>query len=190
MIPNDRLSQVVDRKTTLEEAFKIADDVLRQGVQGIADLIVNPGVVDLDFADVEAIMTDTGEALMGIGFGSGDNRSEDAARQAVASPLLQTPIGGARAVLCNITAGGDMRPDECEAAVRVIRAAAPGARILVGLVSDVRMRDEVRITLVATGLSDRRPPDHEPLWPSGVPARPRPRMGGDGAAVWPSAPLA
>jgi cell division protein FtsZ len=189
VIPNDRLSQVVDKKTTLEEAFKIADDVLRQGVQGIADLIVNPGVVNLDFADVKAIMTDTGEALMSIGFGSGDNRSEDAAKQAVASPLLETSIGGARGVLFNITAGSETRLHECEAAARVVRAAAPGANVVFGLVNDERMRGEARVTLVATGLPDRRPPDQEPLWPSGVPARPRPGMGSDGAAAWPPMPL-
>jgi cell division protein FtsZ len=188
VLPNDRLSQVIEKRTTLEEAFKIADDVLRQGVQGIADLMVNTAAIDLDFADVKAMMTDTGEAVMGIGFGRGDNRSEDAARQAVASPLLETSIGSARGVLVNITAGSDMRLDECEAAVRVVRAAAPAARTLFGLVRDERMRDETRITLVATGLPDRRPPDQEPLWPSGVPARPRPRMGSDGAAAWPSVP--
>src|SRR5256885_11102780 len=112
VIPNDRLSQVVDKKTTLEEAFRIADDVLRQGVQGIADLIVNPGVINLDFADVKAIMTDTGEALMGIGFGSGDTRSEDAAKQAVASPLLETSIDGAQGILFHITAGKQNPPPE------------------------------------------------------------------------------
>src|SRR5207245_10874999 len=116
VIPNDRLAQVVDKKTTLEEAFRIADDVLRQGVQGIADLIVNPGVINLDFADVKAVMTDTGEALMGIGFGSGDNRAEDAAKQAVASPLLETSIDGAQGSLFNIAACQDNTPHECEKA--------------------------------------------------------------------------
>jgi cell division protein FtsZ len=163
--------------------------VLRQGVQGIADLIVNPGMINLDFADVKAIMTDTGEALMGIGFGSGDDRFEDAAKQAVASPLLESSIGGARGILFNITAGSGTRLDECEAAARVVRAAAPGANVVFGLVNDERMRGEARITLVATGLPNRRPPDQEPLWPSGVPARPRPRMGSDGAVAWPSMPL-
>src|SRR5919204_872232 len=105
IIPNDRLTQVVDKRTTLEEAFKIADDVLRQGVQGIADLIVNPGIINLDFADVKSIMSSAGEALMGIGFGSGENRAEDAAKQAVSSPLLETSIEGARGILFNITAG-------------------------------------------------------------------------------------
>jgi cell division protein FtsZ len=186
VIPNDRLSQVVDKKTTLEEAFTIADDVLRHGLQGIADLIVNPGVIDLNFADIRAIMTCTGEAVMGIGFGAGDNRFEDAAKQAVASPLLEASIGGARGVLFNITAGSETGLHECESAVRVVKAAAPDAKVAFGLVKGERMRGQARVTLVATGLPARRPPDQEPLWPSGVPARPRPRVGSDGAAVWPS----
>jgi cell division protein FtsZ len=152
VIPNDRLSQVVDKKTTLEEAFKIADDVLRQGVQGIADLIVNPGVINLDFADVKAIMTDTGEALMGIGFGSGDNRSEDAAKQAVASPLLETSIDGAQGILFNITAGKDITLHECEKAAEIVKASAdPAANIIFGVVNDDRMQGEVKITVIATG---------------------------------------
>jgi cell division protein FtsZ len=152
VIPNDRLSQVVDKKTTLEEAFRIADDVLRQGVQGIADLIVNPGVINLDFADVKAIMTDTGEALMGIGFGSGDNRSEDAAKQAVASPLLETSIDGAQGILFNITAGKDITLHECEKAAEIVKASAdPNANIIFGVVNDDRMQGEVKITVIATG---------------------------------------
>jgi len=119
VIPNDRLTQFVDRKTTLEEAFRIADDVLRQGVQGIADLIVSPGTINLDFADVKAVMQDTGEALMGIGFGSGDNRAEDAAKQAVSSPLLETSIDGAQGILFNITAGRDITLHECEKAAEI-----------------------------------------------------------------------
>jgi len=157
VIPNDRLTQVVDKKTTLEEAFRIADDVLRQGVQGIADLIVNPGVINLDFADVKAIMTDTGVALMGIGFGSGDNRSEDAAKQAVASPLLETSIDGAQGILFNITAGKDITLHECEKAAEIVKASAdPNANILFGVVNDDRMQGEVKITVIATGFA-RRP---------------------------------
>jgi len=152
VIPNDRLTQVVDKKTTLEEAFRIADDVLRQGVQGIADLIVNPGVINLDFADVKAIMTDTGEALMGIGFGSGDNRAEDAAKQAVASPLLETSIDGAQGILFNITAGKDITLHECEKAAEIVKASAdPNANIIFGVVNDERMQGEVKITVIATG---------------------------------------
>ena len=159
VIPNDRLSQVVDKKTTLEEAFRIADDVLRQGVQGIADLIVNPGVINLDFADVKAIMTDTGEALMGIGFGSGDNRSEDAAKQAVASPLLETSIDGAQGILFNITAGKDITLYECEKAAEIVKASAdPNANIIFGVVNDDRMQGEVKITVIATGFGKRSRP--------------------------------
>ncbi len=152
VIPNDRLGQVVDKKTTLEEAFRIADDVLRQGVQGIADLIVNPGVINLDFADVKAVMIDTGEALMGIGFGSGDNRAEDAAKQAVASPLLETSIDGAQGILFNITAGKDITLHECQKAAEIVKASAdPNANIIFGVVNDDRMQSEVKITVIATG---------------------------------------
>src|SRR5437588_2528427 len=159
VIPNDRLAQVVDKKTTLEEAFRIADDVLRQGVQGIADLIVNPGVINLDFADVKAIMTDTGEALMGIGFGSGDNRAEDAAKQAVASPLLETSIDGAQGILFNITAGKDITLFECEKAAEIVKASAdPGANLIFGVVNDERMQGEVKITVIATGFGRNRKP--------------------------------
>jgi cell division protein FtsZ len=157
VIPNDRLAQVVDRKTTLEDAFRIADDVLRQGVQGIADLIVNPGVINLDFADVKKIMSDSGEALMGIGFGSGDNRAEDAAKQAVSSPLLETSIDGARGILFNVTAGRDITLHEIQAAAQIVRASADhSAEIIFGVVSDERMQGEVKITVIATGFGARK----------------------------------
>jgi cell division protein FtsZ len=160
VIPNDRLAQVVDKKTTLEESFRIADDVLRQGVQGIADLIVNPGVINLDFADVKSVMTDTGEALMGIGFGSGDNRAEDAAKQAVASPLLETSIDGAQGILFNITAGKDITLFECEKAAEIVKASAdPGANLIFGVVNDDRMQGEVKITVIATGFGRNRKPN-------------------------------
>jgi cell division protein FtsZ len=156
VIPNDRLTQFVDRKTTLEEAFRIADDVLRQGVQGIADLIVSPGTINLDFADVKAVMQDTGEALMGIGFGSGDNRAEDAAKQAVSSPLLETSIDGAQGILFNITAGGDITLHECEKAAEIVKASAdPNANIIFGVVTDDRMQGEVKITVIAAGFGNR-----------------------------------
>ncbi|MGH7883024.1 MAG: cell division protein FtsZ [Candidatus Dormibacteraceae bacterium] len=152
VIPNDRLIQMVDRRTTLEDAFRIADDVLRQGVQGISDLIVNPGVINLDFADVKSIMSEAGEALMAIGFGSGDNRAEDAAKQAVSSQLLETTIDGARGILFNITAGRDITLFECESAAEIIRASVdPGANLIFGVVNDDRLQDEVKITLIATG---------------------------------------
>jgi cell division protein FtsZ len=157
VIPNDRLLQVVDKRTTLEEAFRIADDVLRQGVQGISDLIVNPGVINLDFADVKSIMSMAGEALMGIGFGSGDNRAEDAAKQAVESPLLETTIDGARGILFNVTAGKDITLFECEKAAEIIKASAdPGANIIFGVVNDDRLQDEVKITVIATGFQARQ----------------------------------
>ena len=157
VIPNDRLAQVVDHKTTLEDAFRIADDVLRQGVQGIADLIVSPGVINLDFADVKAVMSDTGEALMGIGFGSGDNRAEDAAKQAVASPLLETSIDGARGILFNITAGKDITLHEIQKAAQIVRASADSnANIIFGVVSDDRMQGEVKITVIATGFGVKK----------------------------------
>ena len=157
IIPNDRLAQLVDKKTTLEEAFRVADDVLRQGVQGIADLIVNPGVINLDFADVKAIMQDTGEALMGIGFGTGDNRAEDAAKQAASSPLLETSIDGAQGILFNITAGKDITLHECEKAAEIVKASAdPNANIIFGVVHDERMQGEVKITVIATGFGANR----------------------------------
>ena len=177
VIPNDRLSQVVDKKTTLEEAFRIADDVLRQGVQGIADLIVNPGVINLDFADVKTIMTDTGEALMGIGFGTGDNRAEDAAKQAVASPLLETSIDGAQGILFNITAGKDITLHECEKAAEIVKASAdPNANIIFGVVNDERMQGEVKITVIATGFGRKtaRPAAAQPQPASEPVAQPQP----------------
>ncbi|PZR68058.1 MAG: cell division protein FtsZ [Candidatus Dormiibacter spiritus] len=157
VIPNDRLTQVVDKKSTLEDAFRIADDVLRQGVQGIADLIVNSGLINLDFADVKAVMLDTGEALMGIGYGSGDTRAEDAAKDAVSSPLLETSIDGAQGILLNITAGKDITLFECEKAAEIVKASAdPGANIFFGVVNDERMQGEVKITVIATGFGKNK----------------------------------
>jgi cell division protein FtsZ len=181
VIPNDRLSQVVDPKTTLEDAFRIADDVLRQGVQGIADLIVSPGVINLDFADVKAIMEDTGEALMGIGFGSGDNRAEDAAKQAVSSPLLETSIDGARGILFNITAGKDITLHECQKAAQIVRASAdPSANIIFGVVSDERMQGEVKLTVIATGFGAQiRPAAADTATDVGLLKEPRPEFGVD-----------
>jgi len=159
VIPNDRLTQVVDKKSTLEDAFRIADDVLRQGVQGIADLIVNSGLINLDFADVKAVMLDAGEALMGIGYGSGDTRAEDAAKDAVSSPLLETSIDGAKGILLNITAGKDITLFECEKAAEIVKASAdPGANIFFGVVNDERMQGEVKITVIATGFGKSKRP--------------------------------
>jgi cell division protein FtsZ len=153
-IPNERLKQVVDRKTPITEAFKVADDVLRQGVQGISDLILFPGLINLDFADVKAIMSGQGQALMGIGFGSGDTRAADAARDAVASPLLETTIAGAKGILLNVTGGPDLTLYEVnEAAELVSESADPDAQIIFGTVIDEHMKGEVKITVIATGFT-------------------------------------
>jgi cell division protein FtsZ len=154
-IPNDRLLQVVDKKTSIVEAFRIADDVLRQGVQGISDLIAVPGLINLDFADVRTIMSDTGSALMGIGVNSGENRAAEAARAAINSPLLETSIEGARGVLLNITGGPDLGLLEVNEAAEIIaQAADPEANIIFGAVIDESIRDEVRVTVIATGFGD------------------------------------
>ncbi|EEG77621.1 cell division protein FtsZ [Dethiobacter alkaliphilus AHT 1] len=151
-IPNDRLLQVVEKRTPILEAFRIADDVLRQGVQGISDLIAVPGLINLDFADVKTIMKETGAALMGIGVGNGDNRTVEAAKAAIASPLLETSIDGARGVLLNITGGSDLGLFEVnEAADIVAEAADPDANIIFGAVIDEALQDEVRVTVIATG---------------------------------------
>jgi len=155
-IPNDRLLQVVDKRTPILEAFRIADDVLRQGVQGISDLIAVPGLINLDFADVKTIMKETGAALMGIGVGTGDNRTVEAAKKAIASPLLETSIDGARGVLLNITGGINLSLFEVnEAADIVAEAADPDANIIFGAVIDESLDDEVRITVIATGFDHR-----------------------------------
>lgn len=154
-IPNDRLLSIVDKKTSILEAFRIADDVLRQGVQGISDLIAVPGLINLDFADVRTIMADTGSALMGIGEFRGDNRAAEAARSAISSPLLETSIEGARGVLLNITGGPDLSLLEVnEAAEIVSQSADPEANIIFGAVIDENLRDEVRVTVIATGFGD------------------------------------
>jgi cell division protein FtsZ len=151
-IPNDRLLQVIEKRTSMLEAFKIADDVLRQGVQGISDLIAVPGLVNLDFADVRTIMKEKGLAHMGIGRGSGDNRATEAAKQAIHSPLLETSIEGAKGVLLNITGGSDLGLFEVnEAAELVAQAADPDANIIFGAVIDDNLDDEIRITVIATG---------------------------------------
>ncbi len=157
-IPNDRLLQVVDKKTSITEAFKVADDILRQGVQGISDLIAIPGLVNLDFADVKTIMVGTGSALMGIGVGNGDARASDAAQTAISSPLLETSIEGARGVLLNITGGANLGLFEVNEAAEVIsQAADPEANIIFGAVIDEELDDEVRVTVIATGF------DHLPF---------------------------
>ncbi len=161
-IPNDRLRDVVGLHTSIVDAFRVVDDVLRQGVQGISDLITIPGLINLDFADVRTIMTSAGSALMGIGRASGGDRAAVAARAAIASPLLDTSITGARGVLLNITGGPDLGLFEVNEAAEIIREAAdPEANIIFGTVIDERMADELSITVIATGF-DPRPPREMP----------------------------
>jgi len=157
-IPNQRLLAVVDRGTPLVEAFKVADTVLLQAVQGISDLILVPGLINLDFADVRTIMAGMGMALMGAGVGKGEHRALDAAQKAVASPLLdETSIDGARGILINFTGGPDLSLHEVEEAARVVQEAAhEEAHIIFGAVIDPRLQDEVRITVIATGFSERK----------------------------------
>jgi cell division protein FtsZ len=157
VIENDRLLQVVERKTSVVEAFRLADDVLRQGVQGITDLITVPGLVNLDFADVRTIMREAGSALMGIGSASGENRAAEAARIAVSSPLLESSIEGATGILLNVTAGPDVGLFEVNEAAEVVTAAADqNAMIIFGAVIDDSMGDEVRVTVIATGFGQRQ----------------------------------
>ena len=154
-IPNDRILQVIDKKTTLLDSFKIVDDVLRQGVQGISELITIPGLINVDFADVKTIMKDTGSALMGIGTGSGENRAAEAAKMAISSPLLELSIDGARGILFIISGGSTLSMNEVNEAARIITANADvDAKIIFGTVIDDSLKDEVKVTVVATGFSD------------------------------------
>ena len=158
VIPNDKLLQIIDRKTSIIEAFKMADDVLRQGVQGISDLISIPGLVNLDFADVKTIMLNTGMAHMGVGMASGENRAEDAAKEAIQSPLLETSIEGARGVIINITGGEDLGLHEVNTAAELVqRSVDPEANIIFGTVTDPTMQDEIKITVIATGFEKNEP---------------------------------
>ncbi|MEK7647418.1 MAG: cell division protein FtsZ [Patescibacteria group bacterium] len=158
-IPNDRILQIIDKKTSLLDAFKIVDDVLRQGVQGISEIITLPGLINVDFADVKAIMRDAGSALMGIGRATGENRAVDAAKAAIASPLLEVSIEGARGVLFTITGGLDLAMQEVNEAARVITENTDeDAKIIFGANVDENMKDEIKITVVATGFGERRAP--------------------------------
>jgi cell division protein FtsZ len=158
VIENDRLLQVVEKRTSIVDAFRMADDVLRQGVQGITDLITVPGLVNLDFADVRTIMTDAGSALMGIGAASGENRAAEAARAAVSSPLLEASVEGATGILLNITGGPDIGLFEVNEAAEVVTSAADAnANVIFGAVIDDAKADEVTVTVIATGFGgDRR----------------------------------
>jgi cell division protein FtsZ len=157
VIENDRLLQVVEKQTSVMEAFRLADDVLRQGVQGITDLITIPGLVNLDFADVRTIMRDAGSALMGLGVASGENRAAEAARVAVSSPLLESSIEGATGILLNVTGSSDLGLFEVNEAAEVVTGAADAnANIIFGAVINDAMKDEVRVTVIATGFGPQR----------------------------------
>jgi cell division protein FtsZ len=167
VIENDRLLQVVERQTSVVDAFRMADDILRQGVQGITDLITEPGLVNLDFADVRTIMRDAGSALMGIGRASGENRAAEAARIAVSSPLLEASIEGATGILLNVTGGSDIGLFEVNEAAEVVTGAADqNANVIFGAVIDDSIGDEVQVTVIATGFGGqgrrrRRPREAE-----------------------------
>lgn len=158
-IPNDKILAIIDKKTPLNDAFAVVDDVLRQGVQGIADLITVHGMINVDFADVKAIMENAGSALMGIGYGAGENRAAEAAKAAVESPLLEMTIDGAKGVLFNITGGNDLSMFEVDEAARIITEAAdPDANIIFGAVINDSYTGEIKITVIATGF-DMSTPD-------------------------------
>ncbi len=154
-IPNDKILSIIDKKTPLTEAFTVVDDVLRQGVQGIADLITVAGLINVDFADVKAVMENAGSALMGIGYGSGENRAIESAKAAIESPLLELAIDGAKGVLFNITGGNDLSMFEVDEAARIITEAAdPDANIIFGAVINDSYTGEIKLTVVATGFDD------------------------------------
>lgn len=157
VIPNQKLLEVVDKNVSLLEAFKLADSVLTQGVQGISDIIVMPGLINVDFADVRTVMTDAGSTLMGVGTASGENRAAIAASNAIASPLLDTSIDGARGILFNITGGSDMTMSEVDEAAKVITAEAdPDAQIIFGAAIDEKLIDQIKVTVIATGFDETR----------------------------------
>lgn len=159
VIPNDKLLAVISEQTPVQEAFRVADDILRQGVQGISDIITIPGLVNVDFADVRAIMADAGSALMGIGIGSGKSRAREAAIAAISSPLLESSIEGARGVVFNITGGNDLTLHEVNTAAEAIyEVVDPNANIIFGAVIDERLQGEITITVIATGFTGEAPP--------------------------------
>ena len=162
VIPNERLIQVVERRTSIIDAFRMADDVLRQGVQGITDLITVPGLINLDFADVRTIMQDAGASLMGIGTASGENRAGEAAKAAISSPLLETTVSGATGVLLNITGGPDLGLFEIDEAAGIIRQAAhDDCNVIFGAVIDENAGDTIRVTVIATGFEGGEAPQSD-----------------------------
>ncbi|WP_026733488.1 cell division protein FtsZ [Fischerella sp. PCC 9605] len=163
IIPNNKLLEVIPEQTPMQEAFRYADDVLRQGVQGISDIITIPGLINVDFADVRAVMADAGSALMGIGIGSGKSRAREAAIAAISSPLLECSIEGARGVVFNITGGSDLTLHEVNAAAETIyEVVDPNANIIFGAVIDDRLQGEVRLTVIATGFTGEMPAAQQP----------------------------
>lgn len=181
VIPNDRLLEIVDKKTPMLEAFREADNVLNQGVRGISDLIMVPGLINLDFADVKTIMSEHGSALMGIGTAAGENRAAEAAKKAIQSPLLETSIDGARGVIMNITGGINLSLYEVNEAAEIVMAASdPEVNVIFGAIIDDAMKDEIKVTVIATGFEHkpapmmpaqpmRRPQEPAPSEPSRVP---------------------
>ena len=166
VVPNDKLLQISEKNTTMQEAFSMADDVLRQGVQGITDLIAESGVINLDFADVKTVMSDRGIAHMGVGVGKGENRVIDAVKEAIGSPLLETSIDGAKAILLNIMGGYDLGMLEAnEAADLIEKAAARDANIIFGASIKEDLEDEIRITVIATGFDDDDAAEEAPQEP-------------------------
>lgn len=181
-IPNDRLLQAIDRNMPVESALKVVDDVLRQGIQGISELITEPGLINLDFADVKSVMSNAGSALMAIGQAKGENRAADAAKAAIANPLLDVSMAGAKGVLFNVTGGTDLTLSEINQAAEIVSAAADSeANIIFGAVVDERIEGEIRITVIATGFDGKlaKPATLEQiLAPRSAPARaPRPQDG-------------
>jgi cell division protein FtsZ len=175
VIPNEKLLGIVERRTSILDAFREADNVLRQGVQGITDLITIPGLINLDFADVRTIMHDAGSALMGIGAASGENRASEAARNAISSPLLEQSVEGATGILLNITGGGDLGLFEVNEAAEIIQSAASSdSNIIFGAVIDEDFDDELRVTVIATGF-DKRGPSAAGLDPPRFDDEPSPR---------------
>jgi len=176
VIPNDRLLEIVDKRASLQQAFRVADDVLRQGIQGISELITVPGLINLDFADVKTIMSEGGAALMAIGTASGENRAVEAAQQAISSKLLDVTIDGARGILFNVTGGPSMTLFEVNQAAEIIKATAhPDVNLIFGAVIDENMKDELRITVIATGFDQHAPVVVKPAAQAQTVQAPRPR---------------
>ena len=177
VIPNDRLLEIVDKRANLQQAFRVADDVLRQGIQGISELITVPGLINLDFADVKTIMSEGGAALMAVGTATGENRAVDAAQQAISSKLLDVTIDGARGILFNVTGGPSMTLYEVNQAAEIIKSTShPDVNLIFGAVIDENMKDEIRITVIATGFDQGTPMVVKPAAQPQVAVRPRARV--------------